>query len=156
MSQVSLKTGEIKSLKENLEKLKQEMKVKDEKLAQLHRENHDLQERVNKIKTRFKGKMLLQGAKHVIWDAIAMEVAKFISYLNFINDKDNIVATARNICTIVNEMLAKKPSKWAQNSIDLLNAIPTVDLQTIGVKDRTALIISARRIIAKNNLLRSI
>ena len=42
MSQVSLKTSEIKSLKENLERLKHEMKVKDEKLPQLHRENQDL------------------------------------------------------------------------------------------------------------------
>jgi hypothetical protein len=39
MSQVSLKTGEIKNLKENMEKMKQSMKVKDEKMAQLHREN---------------------------------------------------------------------------------------------------------------------
>jgi hypothetical protein len=29
----------------------------------------------------------------VIWDVIVVEVAKFISYLNFINDKDNISAT---------------------------------------------------------------
>jgi hypothetical protein len=42
MSQVSLKIGEIKSLKENMENLKQEMKDKDEKMAQLHRENQDL------------------------------------------------------------------------------------------------------------------
>jgi FtsZ-binding cell division protein ZapB len=42
MSQINLKTCEIKNLNENLEKLKQEVKVKDEKLAQLHRENQDL------------------------------------------------------------------------------------------------------------------
>jgi FtsZ-binding cell division protein ZapB len=59
MSQVSFKTCEIKSLEENLEKLKQEMKVKDEKLSQLHRQNQDLQERVNKLKTRLTGKTLL-------------------------------------------------------------------------------------------------
>jgi hypothetical protein len=73
---------------------------------------------------------------------ISVEVAKFISYLNFINDKDNMPSTARNRCTVVNEVLAKNPSEWAQNAIDLLNAIPTVDLQTISVKDRTALIIT--------------
>jgi hypothetical protein len=132
------------------------MKVKDEKMALLHRENQDLQERVKKQKTRLKGKTLLQGAKHVIWDAIAVEVAKFRVYLNFIDDKDNTVVTARSKCAVVNEVLAKKPSEWAQNAIDLLNAVPTADLQTIGVKDRTALIISARRIIAKHNLLGSV
>ena len=58
MSQISLKTGEIKNLNKNLENLKQEAKVKDEKLAQLHRENQYLQERVNKLKTILKGKKL--------------------------------------------------------------------------------------------------
>jgi len=128
MSQISLKIGKIKDLKENLEKLKQEAKVKDEKLAQLYGEKQDLQERMNKLKTRLKGKTLLQGAKNVICDAIAMGVAKFGSYLNFINDKDNMVATARNNCIVVNEVLVKKPLEWAQNSINLLNSIPTVDL----------------------------
>jgi hypothetical protein len=111
---------------------------------------------VNKIKTRLNGKMLLQGAKHVIWDMIAAEVAKFRSYLNFINDKDNMVAIAQNKCDVVNEVIEKNPLEWTQNVIYLLNAIPTVDIQTIGVKYKTALIISARRIIAKNNLLRSV
>jgi hypothetical protein len=156
MSQVSIKTGEIKGLNDVIEKLKQEMKVKDEKMAQLHRDNQDLQERVSKLKTRLKGKTLLQGAKHVIWDVIAAEAAKFRVYLNFINDKDSVAATARSRCVVVNEVLAKKPSEWAQNAIDLLNFVPTVDLQTIGVKDRTALIISARKIITKHNLLRSV
>jgi predicted nuclease with TOPRIM domain len=110
MYQIILKIGEIKDLKENLEKLKQEAKVKDEKFAQLYGENQDLQERVNKLKTRLKGKTLLQGSKHVIWDMIAVEVAKFRSYMNFINDKDNIVATAQNNRVVVNELLAKNPS----------------------------------------------
>ena len=57
---------------------------------------------MNKIKTRLKGKTLLQGDKHVIWDKIVVEVAKFRSYLNFINDKDNMVATARKKCVVVN------------------------------------------------------
>jgi FtsZ-binding cell division protein ZapB len=136
MSQVSLKIGEIKGLKEVIEKLKKEMKVKDEKMAQLHRDNQDLQERVNKMKTRLKGKTLLQGAKHVIWDAIATEVVKCRVYLNFITNKNSVVATAQSRCTVVNEVLAKKPSEWAQNFIHLLNFVPTSDLQTIEVKDR--------------------
>jgi hypothetical protein len=94
MSQVILQTGEIKILKEALEKLKQEMKIKDEKMTPLQRENQDLQERVSKLRTSLKGKTLLQGAKHVIWDDIAAEAAKFRVYLNFINDKDSVATTA--------------------------------------------------------------
>jgi hypothetical protein len=77
----------------------------------------------------------------VIWDAIVAEAAKFRVYLNFINDKDNVATTTRIRCIVVNETLAKKPSEWAQNVIDLRNFVPTTDLQTIGVKDRTSLII---------------
>jgi hypothetical protein len=58
------------------------MKVKDEKIAQLHRDNQYLQERVSQLKTRLKGKTLLQGAKNVIWDDIATEATKFRVYLN--------------------------------------------------------------------------
>ena len=46
------------------------------------------------MKTRLKGKTLLLGAKHVIWDVIAAEAVKFRAFLNFINEKDNVVATA--------------------------------------------------------------
>jgi hypothetical protein len=77
-------------------------------------------------------------------------------YLNFINDKNNIVIITRSRCSLVNETLAKKPSEWAQNAISLLNSIPTVELQTIGVKDITTLIIWARRVIVKHNLLKSV
>jgi hypothetical protein len=108
------------------------------------------------LKTRLKGKGLLQGAKHVIWDSIATEASKFRVYLNFINDKDSIAIIARSRCTIVNETLVKKPSEWAHNAINLLNSIPTTELQTIGVKYRTTLIIWARRVIAKHNLLKSV
>ena len=115
-----------------------------------------MQERVDKLKTRLKGKGLLQGAKHVIWDSIFVEDAKFRVYLNFINDKYSMSITARSRCIVVNETLAKNPSEWAQNAINLLNSIPTAELPTIGVKDRTTLIIWARRIIAKNNFLKSV
>jgi hypothetical protein len=77
-------------------------------------------------------------------------------YLNFINHKDIMAIMARRRCTIVNETLAKKPSEWAQNAINLLNSISITELQTIGVKYRTTLIIWARRVIAKHNLLKSV
>ena len=42
MSQVSLKVGEIKGLNEYIEKLQQEMKTKDEMVAQFQKENQTL------------------------------------------------------------------------------------------------------------------
>jgi FtsZ-binding cell division protein ZapB len=66
MSQVILKVGEIKILKGDIEKIQQEMKIKDEKMAQFQKENQSLKERVEKLKTRLKGKGILYGANHVI------------------------------------------------------------------------------------------
>jgi hypothetical protein len=114
MSQVSLKEGEIKGIKESIEKLKREIQSKDERMVQFRKENQALQERIDKLKIRLRGKRLLQGAKHIIWDSIAVEVAKFRVYLNFITNKDNIDITARSRCIVVNETLAKKPSEWAK------------------------------------------
>ena len=44
--------------------------------------------------------------------------------------------------------------EWAHNAINLLNFVPTIDLQIIGVNEKIALIIWAKRIIAKHNLLK--
>jgi hypothetical protein len=128
MSQVIIKTREIKNLKDVIENLQQEMKMNNEKMAQFRKENQDLQERVNKLKTRLKGKVFLQGAKHVIWDFFFVEAVKYRVYLNFINDRDSVALSARSRCIVVNETLAKRPSEWAQNTIDLLNCVPIVDL----------------------------
>jgi predicted RNase H-like nuclease (RuvC/YqgF family) len=65
MSQVSLKEGEIKGLKGSIEKLKQEMQAKDERMAQFQKENEVLQERIDKLKMRLRGKGLLQGGPSI-------------------------------------------------------------------------------------------
>jgi FtsZ-binding cell division protein ZapB len=109
MSHVILKVGEIKGLKGDIEKLKQEMKTKDERINQFQKENQALQERVDKKKKRLRGKGLLQGAKHIIWYSIIVEAANFRVYLNFMNDKDSMAITTKSRCIIVNEALAKKP-----------------------------------------------
>ena len=59
MSHVSLKEGEIKGLDESIEKLKQEMHAKDERIAQFQKENAVLQERINKLKLRLRDKVFL-------------------------------------------------------------------------------------------------
>jgi hypothetical protein len=132
------------------------MQAKDERIAQFQKENETLQERIDKLNMRLKGKGLLQGSKYIIWDSIVVEAAKFIVYLNFINDKDSISITARSRCTVLNETLSKEASEWAQNAINLLNSIPTADLLTIGVKYKTTSIIWAKRVIDKHNLLKSV
>jgi len=63
------------------------------------------------VNSRSRVKILLQGDKHIIWDSIADEATKFRSYLNFVNDKNNIEIIVGHGCIVVNETLAKNPSK---------------------------------------------
>jgi FtsZ-binding cell division protein ZapB len=59
MSHISLKVGEIKKLKGDIEKLKQEMQAKDERIDKFKKENQDLQENMDKSKIRLRGRGLL-------------------------------------------------------------------------------------------------
>jgi len=128
MSQVNLKVGEIKGLKENMEKLEQEACTKDKNISQVQREKVALQEKINKLNSRLRVKIMMQGAKHIIWDSMVFEAAKFRSYLNFVNDTNNIAIPTRYRCTIVNDTLSKNPSEWEQNASNFLNSFPPIDL----------------------------
>jgi FtsZ-binding cell division protein ZapB len=74
MSQISLKDGEIKGLKEENQKLKHEVAQRSEKSEQVQKHNDFLQENVSKLKSRIKGKSPLQGSKHVLWDSLALSL----------------------------------------------------------------------------------
>ena len=77
MSQVNLKDEEIKELKDNNKKLKLEKQ-------NLQNDRKDLQEKVMRQKNKLKGKVHMQGAKHLLWDHISMDIAKVWEYVNFI------------------------------------------------------------------------
>ena len=100
--------------------------------------------------------MPLQGDKHLKWDALSMEITKIGSYLNYVNDKSTIVDMAFQICEVVNETLDKKPLETTQNAIDFFNTLTYVDMQEMRVKDRTAIIIWARKIIGKHNHVKNV
>jgi FtsZ-binding cell division protein ZapB len=128
MSRVSLKDGEIKELKENIKKIEQEAQKRDESVSQLKKQNAVLHEKVNKLNIGLKGKSLLKGAKHIIWDSISVEVTKLRTYLIYVNDEDNITVLAKQRCKVINETLSKRPAKWTQNVINLLNTVPSSSL----------------------------
>ena len=41
-----------------------------EKVDEIQKENKTLQDKVAKLKSKLKGKKLLQGAKHSLWDSL--------------------------------------------------------------------------------------
>jgi len=136
--------------------LKKEVAKRSEKSEQIQKEKIFLQENIARLNSRIKGKGALQGDKHVLWDSLAADITKFRQYLNFFDDKNTVTVIAGNKCAVVNETLLKIPLDWAQNAINLLNSVSNVDLQTIGFKDRTAIIIWARKIIGKHNHIKNV
>ena len=94
MSQVSLKEVEIKELKEENEKIKSELAKTIEEKNKTLNDKIQLQKKFSELKERSTGRAPLQGAKHLIWDTLSVEIAKFRHYLNFIDDESALVNLA--------------------------------------------------------------
>ena len=82
--------------------------------------NH-LQKKFNELKERNIGKGPLQGAKHIIWDTLSVEITKFRHYFNFIDDQSILINIAIQILKLVNETMERKPLGTAQNALNFLN-----------------------------------
>ena len=107
MSQVSLKDGEIKELKGKNSKLQQEIR-------NLQKEKKDLQDKVSKQKEKFKGKLRLQGTKHMIWDQILVEVTKIWDFMNVVEDKKVLVRNVLVKHETTNELMQRTPVERAK------------------------------------------
>ena len=95
MSRVSLRDLEIVGLKKqnkNLENLslkrEEERKYWENKCKYFSDKNDKLMKQVTR-------QLPVQGAKHIIWDVIIVEVAKLRPYLDYILDKEIVVQYAR-------------------------------------------------------------
>ena len=81
---------------------------------------NNFRKKINKLNKKMIGKLPLQGAKHLIWDTLTIEITKFRSYLNFVNDKNAIVDLALQRCKLVNKNINKKPLETTQNVVKFL------------------------------------
>ena len=90
MSQINLREQEFKGLKEENNKLKPELTLNIEEKNKLSSEKNQLWKKVNELKKKVIGKTPFQGAKHLIWDTLAIEITKFRPYLNYVNDKKKL------------------------------------------------------------------
>ena len=77
MSHINLIQGEIKELKEENHMIKQEMAQNIEEKNTILNERKQLQKKVSELKEKVAGKILLQGVKNLIWDALSVEFSKF-------------------------------------------------------------------------------
>ena len=128
-SQIKLREWGIKGLKKENFKLKQELLQITEEKNKISSEKKQLQKKVNELNEKLIGRTPLQGAKHLIWDTLAIEITKFKPYLNYVSDKNVIVDMAFQQCKVVNENLDKKPLDTSHNSINFLNTLIYEDMQ---------------------------
>ena len=105
MSQVSLKEVEIKGLKDENENIKLELAKSIEEKNKSWNEKNQLQKKFNELRERNTGKSPLQGAKHLIWDILSIEITKFRHYLIFINDESALVNLSAQRLKLENETM---------------------------------------------------
>lgn len=149
MSWVTLKDGEIKALKGKNRKLQQENR-------NLQKEKKDLENKVSKQKEKLKGKLQLQGTKHMIWDQILVEVTKMWELLNVVEDKRVLVRNALVKHETTNELMQRRPAERAQNTVNFLSNISNHHLVNLKVQDRLGIIMRAKKFIEMHKLMNQV
>ena len=83
-----------------------------------------------------------------------MEITKFRHYLNFIDDESALVNLATQRLKLANETMEKKPLNIAHNALNFLNSLTYQNLQDIGIKERVAIVLWAKKFINKHQLMK--
>ena len=141
-------------MKEENDKIKSKLaKLVESKNKILH-DKSQLQKKCTELKERNTGKAPLQGAKHIIWDTLSVEVTKFKHCLNFIDDQSALVNLSNQRLKLANETMEKKPLNTAQNALNFLNSLTYQKLQDIGIKYRVAIVPWPKKFSNKHQLMK--
>ena len=81
-----------------------------------------------------------------------MEITKFRHYSNFIDDESALVNLAAQRLKLANETMEKKPLNTTHNVVNFLNSLKYQNLQDIGIKDRVAIVLWAKKFINKHQM----
>ena len=119
-------------------------------------DRNQLQKKFNELKERNIGKGPLQGAKHIIWDTLSIEITKFRHHLNFIDDQNILINLAHQRLKLVNEHMERRPLTTAQNTLNFLNSLTYQKLHDMGIKDRISIVLWDKRFIHKNHLMKTV
>ena len=114
---------EIKELREENEKIKAELARSIEEKNKTLNDKKQLWKKFSELKERSTGRAPLQGANHLIWDTLSVEITKFRHYLNFIDDESGLVNLTTQILKLANETMEKKPLNTAHNAVNFLNSL---------------------------------
>ena len=89
----------------------------------------------------------MQGAKHIIWDALISKATKLRPYLDYILDKEGDIHVTNQSVTTVRERINKNPVDYARNAIDFLNGLTEEELRIANITDRIYVITWARKVV---------
>ena len=103
--------------------MKAELARVSENKKQILQDRNQLQRKLDELKEKCIGKGPLQGAKHIIWDTLTIEITKFRHYLCFIDDLSGLTELAQQRLKLVDEHMARRPLTTAQNTLNFLNSL---------------------------------
>ena len=119
-------------------------------------ENDKLTHKVSKLRKKASGVLPLEGAKHLLWDELIVDLYAFRPQLMIVEEHNKALAVASNKCKLADEKLINKTQETAQNAINFLSKASSSELQILRVKNRTAVLVDARKVLKKYTLLNSV
>ena len=101
---MSLKDLEITQLKEANQELKDRITAKESE--DIAKEIRTLKEKVTRFEERVIGRIPLQGAKHLLWDAVIKEIHSLEKNLFMVDEHKQAAMDASRRCKALYESLA--------------------------------------------------
>ena len=109
MSQVNLKDVELTDLKQQNKNIEETILEREQEKEDVEKKYQVLMNPNTKLKKQVVGQIVLQGARHMIWDNIILEANKFRTYLDYIANQEDALKVAKWKILIVKQELNKKP-----------------------------------------------
>lgn len=100
---------------------------------------------------RLIGKNFLIVDKHVLWDEIIREIPKFWNHLVVLQDEEILFGQTQNAINKLGNELGDKPH-ITDSLIKFLNSRSRSDLKTMGINDRTEIIMEDSKVYTKMTL----
>ena len=88
-----------------------------------------MERKSNELSKLASSQVALIGTRHLIWDMIIVEANKLHPYLDFIQDKENIIKAAIKHIQEAQFDLHKRPLDTTESAIKFLNSLTDEDIR---------------------------
>lgn len=163
MAALKLKDVETENLKDNLvlkdthiTSLKKIVTQRKYDTKEAQSSKNQMKERLSKYDNKLVGKSILKDARHTLWDQLALEVTKFRTYLEFVQEEFEIYNVSNKKCDVVAQELTQRPIEVAQKIIEYMNSTSKSDLQVLKVENISTMIMMENKVIYKHRYVQSV